>query len=148
VHVVVWGEGGRANECLRSVSKRTTKLFRTKPAAADRRPHKRHATKMVAARVCAPGVPKGKTTRGAAREGGGRPCLMVMHARAEGKGKTHTHHETRHRRRDHLKRVTWQACTGGGGGCGTTQARRGQGETQARLVGSTRVHKTTVAAAI
>ena len=43
MHVVVWGEGGRANKCLRSVSKRTTKLFRTKPAAADRHPHKRHA---------------------------------------------------------------------------------------------------------
>ena len=40
------------------------------------------------------------------REEAGRGCLMVMHARAEGKGKTHTHHETRHRRRDHLKRAT------------------------------------------
>ena len=40
---------------------------------------------MVAAWVCAPGVPKGKTTR--AREGGGRPCLMVMMHERKGKAK-------------------------------------------------------------
>ena len=47
---------------------------------------------MVAARVCAHGVPKGKTKE--EETGGGRPCLMMMHGatNARREGKTHTHH--------------------------------------------------------
>jgi len=53
--------------------------------------------RMAAARVCAPGVPKGKTKQ----EEGRRCCLMMMHGatNARREGKTHPHHETSHRRR-------------------------------------------------
>jgi hypothetical protein len=75
VHVVVW-DGGRANECLRSVSKRTTKLFRTTPAAApDRRLHKTHARPQNGG--CA-GAHCLVCQRARPKEGGGRPCLMMM----------------------------------------------------------------------
>ena len=84
-----------ANECLRSVSKRTTKQFRTKLAAADRRSHKRHARPQNGG--CA-GVSPWRA-KGQDQRRGGRPCLMMQQRTPEGKCKTHTHHETRHRRR-------------------------------------------------
>jgi len=90
----VW-EGGRANECLRSVSKRTTKIFRTTPTAApDRCLHQMHARPQNGG--CA-GAHCLVCQRARPKEGGGRPCLMMMHGAKKEKGKTHIHHyETRH----------------------------------------------------
>jgi len=86
VHVVVWG--GTANECLRSVSKRTNKL---EPNPLQLSPEtltfRTLDHRMVAARVPTGGA-KGQDQRGEEEA-----CLIMMHGATNPRGEAPHHHE-------------------------------------------------------